>query len=148
MKNLRGKVDAQGFYVAGGGVGTVELVALDQHKLIASQFEFISVDAVFQLAFGNPGNLQFIVPVNGMESEAAWMKFCVYMAMGNSSERNMLSSRSSSLVEMTNSIPAWLHFGNDALIKRSSFLKNTMIAFVIFYSTKLIKRIVSENRLV
>ena len=101
MKNLRGKVDAQGFYVAGGGVGTVELVALDQHKLIASQFE-----------------------------------------------RNMLSSRSSSLVEMTNSIPAWLHFGNDALIKRSSFLKNTMIAFVIFYSTKLIKRIVSENRLV
>ena len=63
MKNLRGKVDAQGFYVAGGGVGTVELVALDQHKLIASQFEFISVDAVFQLAFGNPGNLQLIVPV-------------------------------------------------------------------------------------
>ena len=76
------------------------------------------------------------------------MKFCVYMAMGNSSERNMLSSRSSSFVEMTNSIPAWLHFGNDALINRFSFLCYTNIAFMIFYNTKLIKRTVTENSLV
>ena len=63
MKDFRSKVDAQGFYIAGGGVRTVELTALDQKKLIAFQSEFVSVDGVFQLALGNPGNLQFIVPV-------------------------------------------------------------------------------------
>ena len=85
---------------------------------------------------------------NGMESDAAWLKFCVYMAMGNSSERNLLSSWSSSFVEITNSIPAWLHFGNDMLINRFSFLCNTDIAFMIFYSIKQMKRIVNEKTLV
>ena len=91
MENLRGKVDAQSFHIAGGGAGAVELMTLEQQQLITSQPEFVC-----------SSSCQW----NGMESEAAWLKFCVYMAMGNSSERNLLSSWSSSFVEMTNSIPA------------------------------------------
>ena len=63
MENLRGKVDAQSFHIAGGGTGAVELMTLEQQQLITSQPEFVSVDAVFQLTIKNPGNLQLIVPV-------------------------------------------------------------------------------------
>ena len=44
MENLRGKVDAQSFHIAGGGTGAVELMTLEQ-QLITSQPEFVSVDA-------------------------------------------------------------------------------------------------------